>query len=489
MDAPEARALLDDLVFVDLETTGANPAYHRITEIGIVRVRAGVAVEEWSTLVNPESRISDYIERFTGISNEMVATAPRFAEIGDLVLEKLQPRAPEPTVFVAHNARFDYAFLRAEFRRLRRPFSAKVLCTVKLSRRLFPEHIRHGLDAVMERHDLVCSARHRALGDARVIGDFWLKLKREQPEATAAAAAACLLAPAKLPPQLPEGLAEELPEGPGVYRFFGIDEQGQEETLLYVGKSHGLRSSILGHFADGRSGRDRKLIEAVRRIDWQETAGELGAGLREIECLKSERPLYNRHLKSLDESVTLRVSDEGAVELVRVDELAPVEVEEAFGVFHSHKDARKALGDIAAARGLCPKVLGLETAEGSCLGYHRGRCKGACIGKEPLVLHTLRLRMALSSLKLKPWPFAGRVALRERGPFDSADLHIVDRWRYLGTARSEEELAALTRRATPEAFDAHVYRILVRHFAQHPKLDWHGLEPHAQADDAGPDYA
>jgi DNA polymerase III subunit epsilon len=294
-----------------------------------------------------------------------------------------------------------------------------------------------------------------------------------------------LLAPAKLPPQLPEGLAEELPEGPGIYRFFGVDDQGRDAALLYVGRSNVLRSSILGHFADARGGRDRKLIEAVRRIDWEETAGEFGAVLRELECLKTERPLYNRHLKSLDDSVTLRVAAAGTVEVARLTELAPAEVEEAFGVFHSAKDARKALGAIAAARLLCAKVLGLEQSEGSCLGFQLGRCRGACIGKEPLVLHTLRLRMALSALKLKPWPFAGRVALRERGAFDNVDLHVVDRWRYLGTARSEEELAALARRATPEPFDAHVYRVLVRHFAQHPKLDWHAVGARAQPDDAG----
>ena len=154
MDAPEAEAVPHDLVFVDLETTGGNAAYHRITEIGIVRVHRDAVVEEWSTLVNPECVIPSYIESFTGISNEMVEGAPRFADIARIVLEKLcaatDPVAcAEQPVFAAHNARFDYSFMRAEFRRAGIPFSAPVLCTVKLSRRLFPEHPRHSLDAVM----------------------------------------------------------------------------------------------------------------------------------------------------------------------------------------------------------------------------------------------------------------------------------------------------------------------------------------------------
>jgi len=178
MDAAEACAaaafiLPQDLVFVDLETTGGNAAHHRITEVGIVRMERGAVVDEWSSLVNPECRIPSYIESFTGITNEMVAGAPRFAQIAALVLEKL--RSP---VFVAHNARFDYAFLRTEFRRLDVHFSAKVMCTVKLSRRLFPEYPRHSLDAVMERHRLTCTARHRGRGDARIPVDFWSKLVR-----------------------------------------------------------------------------------------------------------------------------------------------------------------------------------------------------------------------------------------------------------------------------------------------------------------------
>ena len=184
MAAAEERAaavfiLPRDLVFVDLETTGGNAAFHRITEVGIVRMQDDRVVEEWSSLVNPECRIPAYIEAFTGITNEMVAGAPRFSDLAAQVLEKLRSPTPESPIFVAHNARFDYSFLRTEFRRLDVHFSAKVLCTVKLSRRLFPEYPRHSLDAVMERHRLTCAARHRALGDARVLGDFWSKLRSE----------------------------------------------------------------------------------------------------------------------------------------------------------------------------------------------------------------------------------------------------------------------------------------------------------------------
>ena len=478
MAAPEADAVPQDLVFVDLETTGGNAAHHRITEIGIVRVHRDAVVEEWSTLVNPECVIPSYIESFTGITNEMVEGAPRFADIAGLVLEKLCAPArgaaadSEPPVFAAHNARFDYSFLRAEFRRAGVPFSAPVLCTVKLSRRLFPEHPRHNLDAVMERHALTCSARHRALGDARVLSEFWSILRTSIAEPDLAAAARCAQNAVKLPPQLPEGLADELPEGPGVYRF-----RGSDEILLFVGKGSCLRSAILAHFADERSARrEHKLKEEVRSIEWTETAGELGALLRELQDIKALEPRYNRRPNSRSAACTLKICDaSGAAQMLAIEETEPGELETCFGVFHSRKDARKALADIAKAKQLCLKVLGLEESEGSCLAHQLGHCKGACVGKEPKILHAVRVQMALSSLKFKAWPFPGRVALIERGPMGSVDSHVLDHWAYLGTARCEEDLAMLARSNAPCAFDPQVYRILVRYLANRTKLEWQDL--------------
>jgi DNA polymerase III subunit epsilon len=473
----------DNLVFVDLETTGANPAYHRITEVGIVRIQNGVPVEEWSSLVNPECPISPYIEAFTGISSEMVADAPRFADIAATVLEKLRG-----AVFIAHNARFDYSFLRSEFRKVGVDFTAEVLCTVKLSRRLFPEHARHNLDAVMERHGLACSARHRALGDARVLKDLWLKLEREIPaEVLAAAAAHAALAAPKLPAHLPQGLADELPETPGAYRFFG-----ENDVLLYIGRSNSLRTRILAQLADEHVGsREQALASRVTRVDWVQTAGELGAMLLESNWIRSQKPLHNRRLRSHAEAVTLRPAADasGRVHIRRIDTLEADDLAHSFGVFHAEKDALKALTDIAGAQQLCLKVLGLEESSGSCFALQVGKCRGACTGREPLILHNMRVQLALSALKIKSWPFPGRIALRERavGGFSSdgirgGEFHVLEHWMYLGSARTEEELAALSTRSAYAAFDVDVYKILLRYFSNHPNLDWHDLRAAKIAD-------
>jgi len=479
-----AEGLPQDLVFVDLETTGGSAAFDRITEVGIVRVRNGELVEEWSSLVNPERPIPTYVEAFTGISNEMVAGAPRFGQIAAAVRDKLQG-----AVFVAHNARFDYSFLRSEFLESDMNFSAKVLCTVKLSRRLFPEYVRHNLDAVMERNGLTCGARHRALGDARVLYDFWVKLRRDVEEPRLAAAVQTLLGAHTLPAHLPPSLLDDLPEGPGAYRFFGDDN-----VLLYVGRSNSLRSRVSSYFsaesADskdrGLADKDRRLSREVRRVDWVETAGELGAILREAEWIRIQKPLYNQRTKSSAQPHTLRGRTSPTpsgpvyrVQAVAIDGVEFADLMQCFGVFHSEKDARKAQSDIARAHQLCLKVMGLEDGAGSCFAYQVGKCRGACLGKEPLILHNTRLQLALSSLKLKTWPFPGRVALRERDSrggmpeyMQGTDLHVVDHWTYLGTARTEEELAELGSRESSAAFDVDIYRILVRYFAKHPKLDW-----------------
>lgn len=164
------------IAFVDLETTGARAAADRITEVGIILVD-GEEVRHWSSLVNPQTRISGFIERLTGISNAMVATAPTFGEIASEVAGMLDGR-----LLVAHNAGFDYGFLQAEFQRLGRAFHSQVLCTVKLSRRLYPSYAKHNLDSLVERHRLVEDGRHRALADAKLIHQFWNLVHRETPQ-------------------------------------------------------------------------------------------------------------------------------------------------------------------------------------------------------------------------------------------------------------------------------------------------------------------
>ncbi len=231
---------LDRLAFVDLETTGANPMQDRVTEVGIVTVTDG-EVSTWNTLVNPGCRIPVFIQRLTGISDAMVASAPTFETLADEIQTRLHGYT-----FIAHNARFDYGFLRHEFERAGLKFQARTLCTVKLSRRLYPGHVRHNLDSLIERHGLTVGDRHRALADAEAIWQFWRQVSAAHtPEALRAALDHQLQRPS-LPPHLDAGVLDDLPETPGVYLF-----HGEGDVLLFVGKGVNLRQRVLAHFNVG----------------------------------------------------------------------------------------------------------------------------------------------------------------------------------------------------------------------------------------------
>lgn len=172
---PEVPSRLDArLAILDLETSGTSAARDRIIEIGLVQMCDGVIEDQWSTLVNPEIELSDFIEDYTGISSQMVADAPPFTGLAHELLNRLDGR-----ILVAHNAAFDYGFLRQEFSRIGINFHIPAICTVRLSRRLYPKEKKHSLDTLMTRHNLSCDSRHRALGDARVLVDF-LQVLRDQ---------------------------------------------------------------------------------------------------------------------------------------------------------------------------------------------------------------------------------------------------------------------------------------------------------------------
>ncbi len=161
-----------DYVVVDLETTGGDLRSNRITEIGAVRVRGGAIVEEWSTLVNPERHIPSFVARLTGITDAMVATAPRFAEVAAGFREFVGD-----AVFAAHRAKFDHGFCRAEFERIGERFSAPVLCTVVEARKHFPGLPSYGLAALCQHFAIPLESHHRALCDARATAEILLRIQ------------------------------------------------------------------------------------------------------------------------------------------------------------------------------------------------------------------------------------------------------------------------------------------------------------------------
>jgi DNA polymerase-3 subunit epsilon len=437
------------LAFVDLETTGGTAAEDRITEIGIIEVDEN-GVREWSSLVNPQMRIPPFIQSLTGISDAMVENAPAFAELADEIHARLADR-----VFIAHNARFDHGFLKNEFERIGHEFQPSVLCTVRLSRKLFPGFARHNLDSIVERHGLHVSERHRALGDARLIWQFWQKILELHPPELIDQTVSKLIGAPILPPRLDALQLESLPATHGVYLFYG-----ENDVPLYVGKAANLRQRVLSHFSGDRaSGKEKELNQQIVRIEWREVAGELHALLQEATLARTLKPKQGHRPASNEEVCSWRLlSRNGKLQpvLARADDLFFSHDPQLYGLFCDQSKAKTALKSIARAHELCPLLLGLERPRSGkpCSASEADRCRGACTGKESIASHNERVAAALQSLRLQPWPYRGPIGIREKDA-----LHIIDAWAYLGTAKSEQEAAALLGKGR-QRFDRELYQIM-----------------------------
>ena len=424
--------LLDNVVFLDLETTGGSPLYDRIIEIGLVEIRDGRLISEWSTVVNPGRRVPAGIQTLTGITDDMIAAAPTFAEVAPALAARLAGKT-----LAAHNARFDYTFLRHEFTRAGIPYRAPVLCTVKLSRRLYPHHERHNLDVLLVRHGIFCLDRHRALGDAQVLWQLAQAWRRDFAEAHLDALCAELTRPLQVPPALPPDLLDDIPEAPGAYVFYG-----ENDLPLYVGRSANLHARVSAHFANaGRAGKDAAIARDVRRLEWIQTTGELGAALRESALVSKLSPVHNRTRAQAGELYTWRWRREPVEqpELVSAANVTEDMLDELYGVFRTRAGALQAL-------------------------------RGAVTTNDPRpIARAIQLAAALSPMRVRPWPFDGAIGVRE---YDSAmgrsEVHVLHRWCYLGTARSDSDLGELLEAPLTRVFSLENYKVLTRFLKSPP---------------------
>ena len=443
-------------LFLDVETTGSTATRDRVTEVAWVLLdgETGQVTKE-SHLVNPDARIPAFIQQLTGITDDMVADAPRFSAIAPRLAA-----AMDGAVFVAHNARFDYGFVKNEFKRIGQSVRAPVLCSVKLSRLFFPAEKRHNLDAVMARHQLQADSRHRALTDADLIYQFWLDLQQRFGPQKVLDAAKSLISQSSWPSHLDADALDEMPDTPGVYIFYG-----EKRFTLYVGKSKHLRQRVLSHFSgDHAHGKELSLSMQVRQIEWHETPGEIGALLLEALLVKQLAPSHNVRLRRNKSLCAWRFSTEtnAPPSLVWTQDLDAGAQDDLYGLFTSQRHAQTWLTALAETRQLCKGRLGLEKVKPKqpCFGRQLRQCKGVCVGEEAPNLHDLRLLAAMVDRKVATWPFAGPVGFVERSKDKTQTaIHVVDRWCYLGTATQEGECADLLETARPQ-FDPDIYKIL-----------------------------
>lgn len=377
---------------VDIETTGGRPSEDRITEIAIVLHDGSKVTGTYSTLINPGRPIPYEITRLTGISDQMVREAPKFYEVARKIVELTDGK-----VFVAHNVRFDYSFLKSEFHSLGFNYQRKTLCTVRLSRKLIPGLPSYSLGKLCNSLQIPLNNRHRALGDAEATSKLFDRILRlDKPEEFTHLIDGEIRSQT-LPPQITASQVMALPEETGVYYFH--DERG---NVIYVGKSKNIRKRIMSHFAmDYKSRKSIEFKNSITDITYEVTGSELVALLLESDEIKRILPKYNSAQKRTGEfyGIYQQIDKNGYVNLYA--QHIKHATEEALALLPSAMKAQNFLYRKVATFTLCLKMCNLHKIKGPCFDYQLKRCQGACIGKESPESYNARVQEAIDSFSFQ----------------------------------------------------------------------------------------
>ncbi|MCB0687007.1 MAG: GIY-YIG nuclease family protein, partial [Saprospiraceae bacterium] len=272
---------------IDIETTGGLVRRDKIIEIAIAIHDGRQVIEKFDSLVNPGRSLSKHITMLTGITDEMLVGAPKFYEIAKKVVE-----LTEGCIFVAHNVRFDYTFIKKAFEDLGYNYTRKQLCTVRLSRMIHPQLKRHGLDALCLFHGVDVENRHRAMGDVMATSEIFSRLLADDSIEAIDDIINYGIKASRLPASISLEELHSLPEACGVYYLLNDQDQ-----VIYVGKSINIKKRIMQHFAEN-SAKSNKLAQRVHQISFEVTGSELVALLLEEQEIKRLQPEVNRQLRS-----------------------------------------------------------------------------------------------------------------------------------------------------------------------------------------------
>lgn len=357
---------------VDIETTGGYAAHHRITEIAIYHHDGLNITDSFHTLINPGRNIPYYITGLTGITSEMVSVAPAFDSLSKEIHHWLEGK-----IFVAHNAHFDYSFLKKELEQAGINWTAKKLCTVRLSRKIIPGLRSYSLGSLATSLGISIQNRHRATGDASATVKIFDELLQRDRDGYIVKTLKRNSGETILPPNFSKEEFTRLPEKCGVYYFH--DSRGK---VIYVGKAGNIKKRIAGHFTgDAREWSRSRIRNEIHHISFELTGNDLIALILESQEIRRLWPKYNQAQKYRVEEwgiynyedrngylrFSVNVVTRGSRPLIR---------------FTSKGDAWNFLWAKVRAFDLCPKLSGLQVTKGLCFGYQSGECKGACMGVE-----------------------------------------------------------------------------------------------------------
>lgn len=410
---------------IDIETTGGNFNHGKITEVAIYLHDGKKVVNEFISLINPEQFIPAYITQLTGISNQMVQEAPRFYEVAKRIVEITQG-----SIFVAHNAAFDYGFIKSEFAALGYPFERETLCSVKLSRKLLPGYKSYSLGNLCTELGISNSARHRAAGDALATVALFEILLKKNGGVMLPFLGNDFFSVKGLHPQLNIDKVQKLPRKIGVYYLYN-----QNAELIYIGKSKDIRQRVITHLGSPKAQKALKMKQEVADVDFEITGSELVALLKESAEIKQNKPLYNRAQRKnkLRFGLFTFIDRKGYMRF----NIAPNDGRVTpLSSFESIKEGMDYMFAKVDEFNLCQKLSGLFSSDGSCFQYQVKKCKGACLGEESCETYNSRAQKLIEELKYKYDSF---LVLDKGRDKDEIAVVVIKNGRYMGFGWIEKD--------------------------------------------------
>lgn len=445
---------------VDIETTGGYADHHRITEIAIYHHDGLQITDHYQTLLNPGRKIPQFITGLTGITSRMVEEAPAFEMVAEEIMGWLKDR-----IFVAHNAQFDFSFLKKEFEGVGINWQTKKLCTVRLSRKIIPGLESYSLGRLAESLGIKIPDRHRAGGDAQATARiFSLLLQRDQ-DGVIAKTLKRNSGETTLPPNLPKEEFDQLPAKAGVYYF--LDGHGQ---IIYVGKALNIKKRITGHFTgEAREWNRSNIRNEIHHVTYELTGSELIALILESQEIRRLWPKYNLAQKyKVEEWGIYDYEDRNGylrfcVNLIRKGTKPLI-------AFSSKGDAWNFMWEKVKTFDLCPKLSGLQLAKGLCFSHQSGACKGACQGVESVKKYNKRTQKAIDSF----FEAGESVAIIGSGRMSGEkSLVLIENGNYIGFGfvPKEESINSidLARNFIKPSRDNRVVQNLVNSYLQNPR--------------------
>ncbi|RZL19435.1 MAG: hypothetical protein EOO89_03380, partial [Pedobacter sp.] len=441
--------------------TGGHANANGITEISIHIFNGIDTVEVFETLINPRQPIPKYIQAMTGITNEMVASAPIFEAVAEEIFLRLKDK-----LFIAHNVAFDYGFLRKELGNVGISFKAPLMCSVRLSRTLYPNAESHSLENIILRHNIAVKYRHRALDDAQATYRFLQIAEHEHGVDNFRSAFHKQFQYGDLPLNIDPDIISQIPRTAGIYYLWSSDNK-----LLYVGKGNNIRAEVFAQFLSGeKSPLESKLATLTADVTWEITPGELSPIILHSKKVHLLKPSLNKRAQTVTSlcSIFLENDNNGRLSprVVFSDEIAS-NYQRLYGLFTSEKQALKEIKTLFSSMNLCLNLVPSQTSN-NLFACENVLCT-LCNGTEHYLKHNIRMQKAFEQIALHRWPFQTAIAIEESSKHSETAHIILSNWCLLGIAKSSEDYEEIFLK-TEAQLDRSIYKYLSRVLKNSPSM-------------------